>query len=115
MMGTVVYYQLVGLRNFCIAMAKSIDMILEEIEAQGAVPRDGKPGDQLAGDTRCQHPVARRIPIPAMGRKRFKCMDCNEDVYEDTGETVSRPNHQPAQSGGRPEGGETWGGSEIKP
>lgn len=80
-MNMILYLQLAGIRNLCLALAKSIDAVVAAVEqeqsaaqplADGAPPEGGK----------CPHPLAQRIPIPAMGPKKFKCMDCNEDVVE---------------------------------
>lgn len=71
-------HSLLGLKQLCLAMAKSIDTILDMMEQQ--IPDPPADGAAPDGEKKCPHPLAQRIPIPAMGKKRFKCMACDEDV-----------------------------------
>jgi len=78
----IVYYQLMGVRNLCLALAKSIDVVVAAMEQETPETQPAASNPEIPGDAKCLHPLPQRIPIPAMGAKRFKCMVCNEDVVE---------------------------------
>ncbi len=88
MNGGIVYHQLLAVKHQALGLAKSVDILLAQMDAEQHTT-DAAPAapavtatDGLGNPVKCQHPLDRRIPIPAMGEKRFKCMDCNEDVKE---------------------------------
>ena len=80
MISSVVYLQLAAARNLCMALVKSIDLLMAAME-QDQIQHDL--GSAMDDSGACVHPLSRRIPLPTMGPKRFKCMDCNEDVLEE--------------------------------
>jgi hypothetical protein len=85
MTGKVFYLQLLAVKHLCLALVPVIDSMLDSMDAQAEAAEAAATADaksEVFGGP-CQHPVARRIPIPAMGPRRFKCMDCNQDVLEE--------------------------------
>lgn len=90
MNASVVFNQLMALRHQCLALAGQVDLLMTEMQAvlnpQAATAPETPVAPSAPVESEdngpCKHPQERRIPLPTMGAKRFKCMDCNEDVLE---------------------------------
>lgn len=87
MTGGIVFNQLLAVKHQALALAQSIDVLVESMGTEQAAAPPVPPAEELKpADGACPHPLERRVPIPAMGPPKYKCMDCREDVLEDNDE-----------------------------
>jgi len=91
MTGGVVFNQLLAVKHAALALAQSIDVLVENmgLEPKSVPAATSASSPEVAPDVvdpnaPCSHPATQRIPLPVMGtRRKFKCMDCNADVFVD--------------------------------
>lgn len=90
--GSLVVKQLIAVKAQCDVLSAMVGFLLAEMtggrtDAPAPAPAPAAPDPPAGDDTGepgpCTHPLDRRVPLPVMGPKKFKCADCNQDVLED--------------------------------
>lgn len=81
--------QLVAVKAQCDVLSAMVGSLLAAMVNEGGPATSGPvaaPASDVQPDAPegpCAHPRERRVPLPVMGPKKFKCADCNEDVLEE--------------------------------